>query len=384
MVGEDTPKLEKSVCQGWRMSRLTVVIAPDSFKGSTSAAGAAAAIGRGWQRVRPGDHLILLPQADGGEGTLEALAAADSAYHWHDTPPVTGPDGRPTPGRWLEAPGGDAIVELAQVSGLPLMATPDPLHAHTLGLGEVIRHALAHSRSIIVGLGGSASTDGGAGLLAGLGARLLDASGRELPPGGAALVELARLDLSGLVRPADVLVLTDVDAPLLGPDGAAEIFGPQKGASEADIEVLEAGLRRWAEVVGVDPDQPGFGAAGGTAYALAAVLDATIAPGAPHVAHSTGLIEAVSGADVLISGEGRFDATSMQGKVVGHALGLPGSHRRLVIAGEVALEPPGVATRSLSELAGDPAYAKKAPDRWLELAGEQAAQAVGAERRVRP
>ncbi|WP_425309354.1 glycerate kinase [Ammonicoccus fulvus] len=358
------------------MSGLTVVIAPDSFKGSASAARAAAAIERGWLRVRPGDRLVLLPQADGGEGTLEALAAADPAYHWHDTPPVTGPDGHPTPGRWLEAPGGDAIVELALVSGLPLMAAPDPLHAHTIGLGEVIRHALAHNRSVTVGLGGSASTDGGAGLLVGLGARLLDASGRPLPPGGAALADLARLDLSGLARPDEVLVLTDVDAPLLGPEGAAAVFGPQKGASEADIAVLEAGLQRWSEVVGVDPGQPGFGAAGGTAYALAAVLGATITPGAPQVARSTGLVDAVAGADVLISGEGRFDATSMQGKVVGHALGLPGPHRRIVIAGEIALEPSGIATWSLGVLAGDPAYALEAPEHWLGLAGEKAAQSV--------
>lgn len=383
MVGEDTPKLEKSVCQGGQMSGLTIVIAPDSFKGSASATEAAAAIGHGWLRVRPADRLLLLPQADGGEGTLEALAAADPAHRWHDTPPVAGPDGRPTPGRWLAAPGGAAVVELALVSGLPLMAAPDPLHAHTIGLGEVIRHALDHSRSVTVGLGGSASTDGGAGLLTGLGARLLDAAGRLLPPGGAALADLARLDLSALVRPAEVLVLTDVDAPLLGATGAATVFGPQKGASQADIERLEAGLRRWADVVGVDPGQPGFGAAGGTAYALAAVLDAAITPGAPHVAQRTGLIDAVAGADVLISGEGRFDATSLQGKVVGHALGLSGPHRRIVIAGEIALQPPGIATWSLSELAGDPAYARQDPERWLALAGEKAAQAVGALRRVR-
>lgn len=365
------------------MSRLNVVIAPDSFKGSASAAEAAAAIGRGWLRVRPDDHLVLLPQADGGEGTLAALAAADPACTWHDTPPVTGPDNRSTPGRWLEVPGNRAVVELAMVSGLPLMTAPDPLRAHTVGLGEVIRHAVDHSRSITVGLGGSASTDGGAGLLTGLGARLLDTAGQPLPPGGAALVDLARLDLSGLVRPAEMLVLTDVNAPLLGSDGAAAVFGPQKGASEADIELLEAGLQRWAEVVGVDPDQPGFGAAGGTAYALAAVLGAGITPGAPHIARSTGLLDALRTADVLISGEGRFDATSMQGKVVGHALGLPGLHHRVVIAGEITLEPPGIATWSLSQLAGDPAYALGDPDHWLAVAGAKAAQAVGALRRVR-
>lgn len=353
---------------------VTVVIAPDSLKGSLDALPAAEALAAGWRRVRPDDELVLLPQADGGEGTMAALAAGDPDAAYRDAGTVTGPDGRGTPGRWLRLADGSAVLELAQMSGLPLMRQPDPRGANCIGLGQVMAAALAEGAGrMMVGLGGSASTDGGAGILTGLGARLLDADGTELAPGGAALRELARLDTSAMRRPDEVVVLTDVESPLLGELGAAAVFGPQKGADAEDISVLEQGLRRLAEVVGIDSEQPGMGAAGGAGYALAAVLGGRIEPGAPFVAAASGLTEAVAGADVLITGEGKFDQTSLAGKVVGHALALPGAPNKIVVAGAVATEVPGVDSFALAELAGSPAASFADPARWLAEAGARAA-----------
>ncbi|GMA93707.1 hypothetical protein GCM10025881_05310 [Pseudolysinimonas kribbensis] len=179
-----------------------IVIAPDSFKGSLDAAPVADAIAAGWRSVRPDDELVLLPQADGGEGTLDAVASAVPLARVRDAGPVTGPDGRPVEGHWLLLPDGTAVIELAQPSGLPLMAALDPLGATTRGLGEVIGRALDEAPArLVIGLGGSASTDGGAGALAALGLGLLDEAGVAIPDGGGALAQLARIDRSGL-RPA--------------------------------------------------------------------------------------------------------------------------------------------------------------------------------------
>lgn len=362
------------------MTKRSVVIAPDSFKGTIGAAAVAAAIGAGWRSVRPSDHVALLPQADGGEGTLAALASADPGARWEDAGPVRGPDGRSVRGQWLRLGDTRAAVELASVCGLPLMRSLDPLGAGTEGLGDVLRSVAGQAPpEILVGLGGSASTDGGMGLLAALGARPLDAAGRLLPAGGGALVHLARLDLTGLVRPGPLLVLSDVSAPLLGPSGTATVFGPQKGAGPADVALLERGLTRLAEVVGVDPQQPGFGAAGGTAYALAAILGARIEPGAPFVARTTGLARAVLASDVLITGEGQFDATSKQGKTVGHVLTLPGPRHRVLIAGRIVAGPANCRTYSLDQLAGGVHRAMTDPARWLHEAGERAAADLTAE-----
>ena len=238
---------------------MRVLVAPDSFKGSLGAAAVAAALAEGWLSVRPGDQVTRLPLADGGEGTLDVLAATVPGARWHRAR-VTGPAGAPVTCSWLELPAespgrgdaarpqaGPAVVELARASGLPLLARPDPMGAQTTGLGELLGRALdAGVGRILVGLGGSASTDGGTGALAALGARFLDAVGNPLPPGGGALADLARADLSGLRAPpgGGVTCLTDVSAPLLGPRGAAVVFGPQKGADGAQIARLEAGLGR--------------------------------------------------------------------------------------------------------------------------------------------
>lgn len=237
------------IAAGSSSGRLTVVIAPDSFKGSLSAAEVATAIAAGWRELRPDDTIVLLPQADGGEGTLDAIAAAVPDAVRRSAGMVTGPDGRPTPGEWLELPGHVGVVELAAVSGLPLMAELDPMGAQTIGVGEVIASALdAGAASLVLGLGGSASTDGGAGALGALGLDLRDGDGALLPPGGGSISRLAAIDRSRL-RPAPaggVTLLTDVDAPLLGARGAAAVFGPQKGATADQVSELDAALAHFA------------------------------------------------------------------------------------------------------------------------------------------
>jgi glycerate kinase len=361
-----------------------VVIAPDSFKGTATARDAAAAIARGWASVRPDDELLLAPQADGGEGTIDAVAAADPGATVHAAT-VTGPDGRPVTAHWLLRAGGEAVLELAESSGLPLMATLDPLGATTRGLGELIGAALdAGATSITIGLGGSASTDGGAGALAALGMTLADASGRPLPDGGGALAGLESLDRTGMRQaPAGgVRLLTDVTAPLLGPAGAAAVFGPQKGAGPAEIAALEAALARFAHHLGGDPTLPGSGAAGGAGYGLSAAWGAVLVPGAPAIAALSGLPDLIARADVVISGEGRFDATSSGGKVVGHMLGiLPPTAQAIVIAGTITAAPvlpdgrPAIGV-ALDNIAPSADEAQRDALNWLEIAGARAAESL--------
>ena len=319
---------------------LRVVIAPDSFKGTVSAADAARAISSGWAEVRPQDSLRPVPQADGGEGTLDAIRAAMSGAEWRDAGKVTGPDGRPVPGRWVALPDGVAVVELAQCSGLPLMSRLDPLGATTAGLGEIISAALADGASrIVIGLGGSASTDGGAGALQRMGLGLFDPEWTPISFGGGGLATLDRVDRSGLLPapPGGVLLLTDVDAPLTGPRGAAAVFGPQKGATPHQVRVLDVALTRFAAVLGGDTGFAGAGAAGGAAFGFVSAWGATVASGADTIAKLTGLGDLGSTADIVITGEGRFDTTSLGGKVVGRMLAraTSGGVRSVVVAGSV-------------------------------------------------
>ena len=368
-----------------------VVIAPDSFKGSVAATDVARLIAEGWRSIRPADFLILLPQADGGEGTLDALAAGASAAASstvrHTIERVTGPDGESTPGGWLELADGVAVVELAQMSGLPLMARLDPLGASTVGLGEVIADALdAGMRRLIIGAGGSASTDGGAGAFSALGVELIDAAGIPVGPGGGELARLATVG-TGKMRAAPtggVAILADVLSPLLGANGAAAIFGPQKGATATDIAVLDAALARFADLIGGDPNAVGAGAAGGVAYGFATLWDAKIQSGADFVAEATGLDLAIADAQFVITGEGRFDQTSFVGKVVGRILikaAEAGSHS-IVIAGGITADARDradrshVATYSLSEIVGSTDAAMSAPSAALIEAGRRAARAT--------
>ena len=362
-------------------SSLRVIIAPDSFKGTIGAAEVARLISRGWRAQRPFDTVVLLPQADGGEGTLDALEAAEPHAIRHRSGFVTGPDGRATPGGWLEMPGLVAVVELAQMSGLTLMRHPDALGASTVGFGQVIGDALdAGMRRIILAIGGSASTDGGAGALSALGAVLLDAAGQPIGVGGAELLRLARVDLRRLRRapPDGVILLADVTTPLLGPTGAAAVFGPQKGASPADVALLDAALAQFVDLIGGDPHAEGAGAAGGTAYGFAALWGATIESGAAAVATATGLDEAITAADIVITGEGRFDATSFAGKVTGRVLSRASASgtAALVIAGAVtvALDVPSF---SLSNMAGSTDVAIADASVLLVEAGQRAARSIG-------
>lgn len=327
---------------------LRVVIAPDSFKGSLTARDAANAIADGWRGVRPHDELVLAPQADGGEGTLDALEAANPGSVRRSTGPVTGPDGRPVPGEWLELADGTAVIEMAQMSGLPLMRTLDSLGATSRGLGEVIRAAIdAGASRLLIGIGGSASTDAGVPLLAAIGDRMP-------PPGGA-------------------LVLTDVTAPLLGPRGAAAVFGPQKGASEEEVAVLEERLRRAAARIGGDPDEPGAGAAGGVGFALSA-WGARLTSGSAFIAEATGLAAELGGCDILVTGEGRFDDQSLTGKVVGSILTSASAGTATVglIVGSAEAAPP-CWYAALTDLAGSTEAAIADPRPWLAEAGRAAA-----------
>jgi len=352
-----------------------IVVAPDSFKGSIGARDAAAALAAGWQRARPGDELVCLPLADGGEGTLEIVAAATPAAVAHRMT-VTGPDGRPVAAGWLALPDGGAVVELARSSGLPLMGHPDPLGASTAGLGEVIAGALDDgARRVTIGLGGSASTDGGTGALAALGARFLDAAGRQLRRGGGALHRLAAVDTSRLrpPPPGGVRCLADVRAPLCGSRGAAAVFGPQKGAEPGQVELLETGLRRLAALLGGDPDAPGSGAAGGAGYGFAAAWGASIVAGGPELCRIAGLRGTLAGADLVITGEGCYDTTSAEGKVVGAVLeaAAEAGIRAVLVAGLItaASPPPVAAAVALCDLAGSAEAARSAPGHWLTVAG---------------
>ena len=300
---------------------MKIVVAPDKFKGSLPATQVAAAIAAGLHAGRPGAEVVTIPVADGGEGTVDAAVAAG-----FERVPVTAarPAGDPVRASYARR-GQVAVVELAGVCGLARLPgeRPAPLTASSFGAGEVLRAALeAGARRIILGVGGSASTDGGAGLLQALGARVLDTSGEPVRPGGAGLREVAALDLTGLHRalyPAEIILAADVDNPLTGPDGAAEVYGPQKGASPAEVAALDAGLRRWAAVVAAAVGRdwsrtPGAGAAGGVGFAALAVLGATRRPGIELVLDLAGFETALDGADLVITGEGSLDAQSLAGK----------------------------------------------------------------------
>ncbi len=369
---------------------MRIVIAPDSFKGTASAVQVAKAIAAGWRTVRPGDEVTELPMADGGEGTLDAFELAVPGAR-RMTVTVTGPDGRAARASWVllppaeGLPGGTGVVELAETSGLPMMARLDPLRAHTLGFGQAIADALDHGVSrLLLGIGGSASTDGGAGALTALGARLLDARGEPVALGGAALRDLAEADLSGLREPpaAGAVVLSDVTNPLLGPTGAAQVFGEQKGASAAQRVMLDGALAAWSRVLApalhVDPATPGAGAAGGTGFGLL-VWGAELASGAETIADAIGLDAAIARADLVITGEGRYDAQTGSGKAPATVLAYAARREAPValIAGAIAADPaPFSAVRSLSDLAGSSARAQAEPGAWLEAAGRDLALAA--------
>ncbi|PQZ94622.1 glycerate kinase [Arthrobacter sp. MYb227] len=312
---------------------MLVVIASDKFKGSLTGAQVADAVREGLGRQIPNLRTRVVPVADGGEGTL--AAALDAGFSARELT-VAGPTGEPVRGS-IGLRGEIAVVELATASGLDLLpgGIKDARGATSYGTGELIVAALdANAKEIILGVGGSACTDGGAGMLQALGVKLLDAQGNELPRGGGALSTLARVDLNGLdsrLGHIKVILAADVDNPLTGSNGAAAVFGPQKGASAVDVEHLDAALANFAHVLGqcmgnalseVDgaiavaahARASGAGAAGGVGFAALAVLGATRQRGIEVVLELTGLAAALEGADAVITGEGSLDRQSLEGK----------------------------------------------------------------------
>jgi len=304
-----------------------VVVAPNSFKGSLSASQAAAAIARGVREARPEADVVEIPVADGGEGTVDALASAKKGTYL--SVEVEGPLGgsvRATYG--LIDAGSTGVVELASASGLTLIPAEkrDPRKTSTYGFGQLLDAVRRQGvGQIIAGIGGSATNDGGAGMAQALGYRLLDASGHDLSRGGAALARLDRIDTSGFDpawRSISVMVASDVTNPLVGPQGASHIYGPQKGADDEAVRELDQALARLAEVIERDlkkkvADIPGAGAAGGAGAGLIAFLGARLVPGAPLVVDASGFDAALSGASLLITGEGRVDAQTAYGKAPG-------------------------------------------------------------------
>lgn len=361
------------------------MIAPDSFKGTATAAAVATAVAEGWTASRPDDDVTLVPMADGGEGTLDAFATAFPGARLMPVT-VTGPAGAPVDAAWLWLPDGRAVVELAATSGLPLLSSLEPDRAQTTGFGEAIAAALdAGATGLVLGIGGSASTDGGAGMLAALG---LGGLGLGALRGGSVSVlddvGVGASDTASLrpLPPLGVTVLTDVTSPLLGPTGAAAVFGPQKGVTPDRVAVHEDRLARWAALFPtVDAATPGAGAAGGAGFGLL-VWGATLAPGATAVAEVLGLPDAITTADVVITGEGRFDGQSAAGKVPSVVGALAAGRRRMLVAGAIDAPVDDFdAAASLTVIAtqttGEPSDALSDPLRFARIAGQRLAARAG-------
>lgn len=379
---------------------MRVVVAPDKFKGCLSAVEVAEAIRSGLHNARPDVEVTSVPVADGGDGTV---AAAIASGFTAVSVEAAGPTGAPV--KAVYARDGDhAVIELANVVGLDLLphASPDPMGSSTFGLGQVILHAVEHgANDIVLGIGGSASTDGGAGMVQALGARITGSDGEEILRGGQSLGAAACLDLSALralLSGVSFTVACDVDNPLLGPSGAAAVFGPQKGATRAQVGQLDLALAQWAGLVEAQvdrsadsssssssfADRPGSGAAGGTGYAALAVLDAELVPGIDLVLDLVGFADQVRGADLCITGEGSLDEQSLSGKTpVGVARAASRADVRVVaVAGRSLLSPVQLASVGiqaaylLSDLEPDPALSIRHAGSLLEKVGRLIAEEV--------
>ncbi|WP_311143936.1 glycerate kinase [Corynebacterium durum] len=307
----------------------TIVIAPDAFKGTATTHDAAAYLAEGIAEALPDAELVLVPMADGGEGTASCFDGTPV------TLPTTDAAGRLTEATYMFNDGdvAEAYIDVAAASGLPAVADhPVPLTGDTYGTGVLIADAVTRgAQRIILGLGGTATVDGGTGILVALGATPQDKAGHPLRPGGGSLTELAGFDTAQLNIPAatvEWVLLTDVTNPATGPDGAAAVFGPQKGATPEDITLLDTALAQLCDICEVDPTTPGFGAAGGLPIGitwLSTLMHGNhshihVLPGARMVAESVGLPELIHSADLVVTGEGRFDKQSTRGKVVGTVL----------------------------------------------------------------
>lgn len=303
---------------------MKIILAPDSYKGSLTAQEACAALSAGIKKVLPEVRLEAVPMADGGEGTVQSLVDATGGQIL--TTEVQNPLGVKISARYgILGDGATAVIEMAEASGLYLIKKEarNPLRTSTYGTGQLIRAALEGGcRKFILGIGGSATNDGGAGMARALGVRFLDREGRELAPGGGALGELAQIDVSGLdprLEECSFTVACDVDNPLCGPRGASFVFGPQKGAMPAMTEELDRNLARYAQIIQQDlgadvRDFPGAGAAGGLGAGMLAFLGADLKPGVEIVIEAVKLREKLAGADLVLTGEGQCDFQSVRGK----------------------------------------------------------------------
>ena len=308
---------------------MRVLVCPDSFKGTLSAPQAAEIIARAAEGSAEDVEAIALPLTDGGDGALEALAKAGEGLELLEAS-VAGPLGEPVAARWAKDSSGRAFIEMAEASGLAkLTGAPNPRAASTSGTGELILAALdADCREISIALGGSATNDGGMGFASALGARFLDAEGEELRPSGAALSRVAEADLSGLdprLAECTITILSDVDNPLLGPDGATFTFGAQKGATPEVLEELEAGMAIYAQAMAAATGRdvacsPGAGAAGGLGFACLALFDCTLTRGIDGVLDLLDFEDYLATADLVVTGEGHADAQTLHGKVVAGVL----------------------------------------------------------------
>ena len=323
---------------------MKVAIAIDSFKGSLSSIAAGNAVAEGVRRVFPDAECVVRPLADGGEGTVDALVAGLGGELKRVT--VTGPAGKPVNAKYGLLPDGTAVMEMAEAAGITLVsgAEKNPLYTTTYGVGEMILDAVKNgAKKFVIGIGGSATNDGGAGMLQALGFRLLDASGNDIPRGGAALAKLARIELPSeplnrlTAEPLNFRVACDVKNPLCGPNGASAVFGPQKGATPEMVRELDSALAHFAEIVEEVKEKgegkqrnfhhcspspltftfsrtPGAGAAGGLGFAFKAFLDAELVPGVDLILNETHLEDFIRDADVVITGEGRLDGQTVMGK----------------------------------------------------------------------
>ena len=377
--------------RGLYIEAVRVLVAPDKFRGTMSAGEAARAIEAGWSRADPSARFELVPMADGGEGTLDALLAAVGGERLIER--VTGPLGDPVaaPFALVPSPEGQVgVVEMAVASGLALIprARRDPKRATTYGTGELILAACRRgARQVLVCVGGSATNDGGAGMAQALGIRLLDRQGEDLGRGGAGLTDLGSIDMRGLepsVRNAAFVVATDVDSPLLGPNGATVVYGPQKGASPEDVQWLERALGHMAAVIlrdlGIDVrDMPGGGAAGGLGAGLVAFLGARLRPGVDVVMDAVGLAARIGRADLVITGEGRFDRQSLRGKVpagvlrAASAAGVPA----VVLCGRADVQPEGTRVVAMADRYGLETALQRPRESLERLSAEVAAEVGG-------
>ena len=373
------------VTDGAVMETPHVLVAADKFKGSLTAVQVAERVKAGLRRVVPGARVETLPVADGGDGTVAAAVAA--GFERREAR-VTGPLGTPVTAAYAVRDT-TAVVEMAEASGLQHLPAGEfaPLTATTYGSGELLTAALdAGARTIVFGVGGSATTDGGAGMLSALGARFLDGDGKPVGPGGGGLAELAEADLSGLdarLADIDLILASDVDNPLTGPKGAPEVYGRQKGATEDDIAVLDAALVNYASVLGPGTAElPGAGAAGGIGYGALVALGARFRPGIEVMLDVLGFAPALARATLVVTGEGSLDEQTLHGKAPAGvaAAARAAGVEAVAVCGRLALPPEALGRAgirrayALTELEPDPAVCMAQAGPLLERAAESIAR----------